>query len=167
MLLACSRWSVRGLQTEEKLAFAARRIDPPMESLTHGAAELLANMCAQHGRDWFDVHSQVTMESLAETADDLFGLLDEEYEEFVEDIRRQNDDRADLQLKNLDRHLKRQKQQMEEIRRTHLINGRASLAKATEGRMRALEERVERQTAKITGGRKLVHKPRGSHCCCC
>jgi len=157
--LAGVRWSVQGLQAVEKLVFAAVRLDGKTRTLSRMQAEQLANHCARHGRDWFEAPREVDLRAIAELADDaLFGQLDEEYEEFVDDIRRRNEDRADLQLRNLQRHLDRQRRKLNEIRDRHLALGRESLAKATQGRLDALEGRVERQRLRIEGSREVTHK---------
>ncbi|MFP3937176.1 MAG: hypothetical protein ACLFVW_02450, partial [Phycisphaerae bacterium] len=157
--LAGVRWSVQGLQAVEKLVFAAIHLDGQKKLLSRMEAEQLANHCARPGRDWFEAASGLDLKSVSRLADDaLFGELDEEYEEFVEDIRRRNEDRADLQIRNLQRHLDRQRRKLNEIRERHLAFGRESLAKATQGRLDALEGRIDQQRIRIERSREIAHK---------
>jgi hypothetical protein len=150
---------VQGLQAVEKLVFAAIRLDDKPVFLSRIEAEQLANHCARHGTDWFEAPSELDLLALGRLADEqLFGQLDEEYEEFAEDIKRRNEDRADLQLRNLQRHLERQRRKLNEIRDRHLAFGRESLVKATQGRLDALEARVERQRLRIDASRRMAQK---------
>ena len=90
--------------------------------------------------------------------DDLFGELEMQFEEYVEDAKRQNEDRADLQLKNLERHLSKQRQQMLAIRNRHELLGRNSLVRATEGRIHALENRIAQRRLKIENNRVIRYR---------
>jgi hypothetical protein len=89
---------------------------------------------------------------------DLFGELENEFEEYVDDVRRQNEDRADLQLKNVVRHLTNQRRQMLSVRDGHRLFGRDSLVKATEGRIQALENRMEQRRLKIENKRVIRYR---------
>ena len=158
-ILAGAIWSVQGLQAVEKLVFAAVSLKGKSKPLSRVQTEQLANWCASHGRDWFEAKSEIDMRAVAELAnEELFGQLDNEYDEFVEDIRRRNEDRADLQLRNLLQHLKRQRGKLNEIKQRHLSFGRNPLAMATQGRLDALEARVKRQQYRIEKGRQITHK---------
>ena len=83
---------------------------------------------------------------------------DQEYREQAEQARLQNEDRADLQEKTLDRHFANQVQKLDEVRRRHLLRRREALARATEGRVRALKDRVERQRMEIADRRRFTHR---------
>ena len=153
-LLAASRWSVTGLQTYEKLVFAATDLDAPDKSLGADQAERLANACAQSGIDWIDGPHEVDLDHAVQMVDELlFGQIEDDFDRFVEDVSSQNEDRADLQIRNLDRHLINQQNKMIRVRDRHEVMGRGSLVKATEGRIQALENRVERQKVKVENGR--------------
>ena len=158
-VLAVARWSIEGLQAVEKLAFAAARLEKSANELTGNDAERLASACARHGQDSFEGKMTVDIDSGVLIADDrLFGQLEIEFEEYVEDVRRQNADRADLQLNNLERHLTNQRQQMLRVRDQHASAGADSLVKATEGRIRALENRIEQRRLKIEKNRVVRHR---------
>ena len=159
-LLAAARWSVQGLQTTEQLVFrAARLIDGSTEPIDPDVAERLANAAAQDGSDWFDCGVLMDLRAVAKIADEhLFGELEESFDEHVEEIRRQNEDRIDLQLRNLHRHLNNQRRRMQEVLETHRLRGRDPLVKATEGRINALENRVERQEMAIESRRSIRYR---------
>ena len=85
----------------------------------------------------------------------LFGKLDNDYKLFAQELRARNEDRADLQLRNLEQHYERQIASLRETREKHHANDREALVKATEGRMRALENRVKQQKLKIESRRAV------------
>ncbi len=101
----------------------------------------------------------VDVDAAVRVADhDLFGELEKQFEEYIEDVRRQNEDRADLQLKNLDRHLTKKRHQMLATRNQHELLGRSSLVKATEGRIYALENRIAQRRLKIEKNRVIRYR---------
>lgn len=156
-ILAASRWSVTGLQSNERLVFAAASIDDDEpELLRRSEGEHLVKYCAKYGVDWPEASRILDMARATEIADQkLYGQLDLDFEEFVEDLRRQNEDRATLQARNLERHLGNQRRKYIAVREEHRRAGRDSLAKATDGRINALENRIERQRLSIESKRKI------------
>ena len=158
-VLAAARWSIEGLQASEKLVFAATMMDDPATPLADETAERLANAAAQFGEEWHDWALTSDLATVSAIADSqLFSRLEEEYEAYVEDISHQNEDRADLQLRNLRRHLDNQRRKMEKVREQHRLRGRNSLVKATDGRIQALEDRVERQEKAIESRRGIRYR---------
>lgn len=156
-VLAAACWSVQGLQTTEKLVFAAAAVGSD-STIAPEAAERLANAAARVGQDWYEGAHILDINQVTQLADEvLFGQLEEDYEAYVADIRRQNEDRADLQLRNLGRHLEQQRRQLTEIREQHRFQGRDSLVKATDGRIQALESRIERRQLVIEQQRSIRH----------
>jgi hypothetical protein len=154
--LCVSRWSVEGLQSVEKLAFAHARIGGEPVVGDEADAERLASACAAHATDWFEARNVIDLERCVTIADnELFGRLEERFDAFVEDVRRQNEDRADLQLKTLHRHLHNQRRKLEAVRDKHRLFERESLVRATEGRIQALENRIQRKQLEIEGRRNI------------
>jgi superfamily II DNA or RNA helicase len=158
-VLVVARWSVDGLQAVERLAFAAASLDAPGDGIATEDAERLASACARHGTDWFEAKTTVDIAVAVRIADEeLFGELERAFREYVDDVRRQNEDRADLQLKNLERHLSNQRCQMLAVRDRHERLGRSSLVKATEGRIQALENRIAQRRLKIENNRAIRYR---------
>jgi superfamily II DNA or RNA helicase len=149
-LIGCSLWSVRGLRTIEKLMFLAKPLARNAEFLSEIASEQLAVTAAMDGSDWLEARNKVDFELAHELAnEDLFGELDDRYQVFVDEIRAQNADRAEIQERSLDRHLGSQLGKLTEIAEKHRQAGRDSLVKATQGRIEALKARVDRQRRQI------------------
>jgi hypothetical protein len=102
------------------------------------------------GRDWLEARTAFDIERAFDVANDtLFSTLYEHYEAYVAEIRSQNEDRVDVQERTLRQHLDSQRVKLETIRCNHLALNRSSLAKATDGRIRKLEERVERKLLEL------------------
>lgn len=160
-VLAATLWSFHGLQDAEKLAYAATRLDGPDALLEPEVGERLAVAAVASGEDWIEARNVVDLERAYEVVNDvLLGNLDEEYEGFSRELRARNEDRADIQLRTLDQHLRQQTSKLEAIREKHRERGRESLAKATEGRIKALEGRVEQQRLRIESRRAVRSESR-------
>ena len=156
-LCAVALWCVRGVQDVEKMAYAALRVDDPSTFFARETAERLTVMAATKGKGWPESLSHVNTEELYTLANDhLFGELDRKYDQFVQDIRARNADRADLQLHSLEQHLKNQMINLQRTLDKHRTMGRFSLERATEGRMKALQGRVAQQRLKIENRREIT-----------
>jgi hypothetical protein len=155
-LIGCSLWSVRGLRTIEKLMFLAIPLVRNAKVLSETASEQLAVTAALDGSDWLEARNKVDFELAHELAnEDLFGELDDRYQVFVDEIRAQNADRAEIQKRSLDRHLDSQLSKLTEIAEKHRQADRDSLVKATYGRIEALKGRVDRQRRQIADKSEL------------
>jgi hypothetical protein len=119
------------------------------EFLKEEDAEYLVTTAAMRGDDWLEARNIVDLEIIANLADQCLNYSDNRYEEYVTQVTAENNDRADLQEKSLDRHLETQKAKLEQVREKHLAEGRASLATATSAKIKALEERVQMKKTKI------------------
>lgn len=157
-LLAVSLWSFSGLQQVERLAYAALSLDAPDVALEPTTSEALANAASRHGVDWLEGRALEDMERVYELANGrLLAMLDEAHQSFVQDLVDRNHDRADVQLRTIESHSRHQLGTLEDVRIQHVLNGRDPLAKATEGRMRALKERADQQRRRIESGRSATH----------
>jgi len=155
-VLAAALWSFQGLQDTEKLAYAAAPLDASGELLEPELAERLAVVAVASGQDWLEARNVVDLEHAYRVANDtLFGHLDEEYAAFLRELRARNEDRADVQLRTLEQHLRLQTGRLQETLQKFRARGRESLVKATEGRIRALEGRVELQRLRIESRREV------------
>ncbi len=159
-VLAVSLWSVQGLRDVEKLVYEAIDIAAPEDLLGEDKAELLASGCAAHGELWLEAKNECDFQLAHQLANDvLLGTLDELFDRFVEEESAQNEDRADIQTRNLERHIEKQRETIlntiEKLKRT----GKTKLIPANEGRLKALEERYERQKIAIDSRRTVNSRP--------
>lgn len=156
-LLAASRWWVRGLQTVERLVFAACPLDRPDRALDPEDAERLANAAAAFGNDWFTCKHDIDLGRASRILlEHLFDQLEADYEAFVQDISRQNEDRADLQLTNLRRHVEHKGRQLRGMIAEQKALGKDRVVRMNEGRLQAMENRVERQELAIEKRRLIT-----------
>lgn len=155
-ILGVTHWSFRALQDVEKLAYSATLYEDPSVLLTANDAEKLASVSISYGEDWLEAENIIDLEKVYDIVNNvLFNNLDEEYYIFLGELTAKNEDRADVQLKSLEQHFDRQKLILEETRKKLVTQRRDQLVKATEGRKRALQSRVEQQRLKIESGRKI------------
>jgi hypothetical protein len=160
-ILAVAHWSFRGLQDTEKLAYSAALLENPDKIFKPEDAERLAASAIASGEDWLEACNVVDLEHAYYVANEiLFGKLDDEYELFVQELKARNEDRADIQLRTLEQHYERQMAVLRETWEKHRVHNRETLVKATEGRMRALDNRVKQQRLKIESRRKVRSEAR-------
>jgi superfamily II DNA or RNA helicase len=155
-ILAVAQWSFHGLQDMEKLSYAAAPLVISPEMLDSETSERLAGFAVIDGQDWIEARNALDLDLAYQLANDLlFAHLDEAYELFERELRAKNEDRADIQMQTLNEHLVRQTNQLEDILHKHRSMNRETLVKATEGRIRALQHRVQLQRLKIENRRTV------------
>ncbi len=153
-VFSIQRWSISGIQEKEMLFYVAVKMEEGSESikkefLREEEAEYLVTTAAMRGDDWLEARNIVDLKVVASLANQCLGYSDNRYHEYIAQVTAENNDRADLQEKSLDRHLETQKAKLEEVRAKHLAEGRTSLATATSAKIMALEERVKMKKTKI------------------
>ena len=158
-VFSVQRWSIEGIQSQEKLDYRAIPLQGEKGLLQDEWAEDLVVTAATEGRTWMGASSTVDWTEAGEWAwNRCLSASSEAYEEFVRQLENRNEDRADTQEQTLRDHLKNQRERLREIKRGHLREGRDPLAKATQGRIDKLENRVERELLRIEKQRELDHK---------
>jgi hypothetical protein len=150
------KWSVRGLRDIEKLHFSATRIGSAGGALSSEEAERLVTRTAQAGTDWHTVGESVGLGLAAEQAEELLEAAEKDYEEFIKSTRDENNDRADIQQQSARAHLETQETTLRRVAADHLACGRDSLAKATEGKLEKLRERIREKLANIESSREIA-----------
>lgn len=157
-VLAVSLWSVQGLRDVEKLVHEAVFLDQPEMLLGEDDAERLAIACALRGKRWLEAKNVCDLSYAHEVANErLFGTLETRFNRYIEDQRAQNEDRADIQERNLDRHVSRQRETIHRIIEQFQMTGRTRLIPANEGRLRTLEERYEQRKRAINSNREVSY----------
>ncbi len=155
-VLAVAHWSFAALQDVERIVYAAAQFSNSAVQLESDIAERLAAASIACGADWLEARNTVELKQAFDVANDvLFHKLDTDFEAYTQEMIARNEDRADLQLRTLEQHRKRQLEKLEGVKEKLNEQGRISLVKATEGRIRALEARVEQQRMKIEGCRTV------------
>lgn len=158
-LMVAALWSVEGLQAIERLVFAGVNLSTDTKILTDEQAERLLVQATVEGENWREHRAVIDAEALYDLAfDDLFGGLQERFDQYVEEIRSQNEDRVDIRSRTLERHLIHQQKMLDGVKQTHLENKRDALVRATEGRIKALHSRVHQQKEIIEMGRSIKYR---------
>ena len=112
-----------------------------------------------HGGDWIEAKSIIDLPGAANDIEDCMDVADKKYAEFVKKIKNENEDRAELQERSLLLHGDKQLVKLQDIKLNHELHGekRHSLVKATEGKIAALQERMNIKLAGINKRRKIRH----------
>jgi len=153
-------WSVEALQSKEHLFYTAMPIGGA-SALADDDAEKLVVTSVTGGQEWIEARNGVgiDLDKAAESATDLFAMGNERFNEFVQRAKDENTDRVTVQIAALERHLETQLHKLDDIKQRLLMGGRRSLARATEGRMSKLRERVEIRRLRIEGKRDVRARP--------
>lgn len=157
-VFSVQRWSIQGIQDRERLCFAAKKLENDGVLLSEDDSERLVTSAALNGQDWLSAPNLVNMETARRQAQECLEVSYASYDEHVTQVENENNDRADIQEKALERHLNNQLQRLEEVKRGHIVQGRDALAKAIQGKIDALKSRVQMRIMEIKERRVLKHR---------
>lgn len=144
------RWTAEGIQDTEQLHYVAAAIDGDGLAIDREEAELLITSALEDGTDWPESGTMIDLKKAFKIIDGC--CLEEAEKDFrthSKQLRNQNDDRANLQLKTLQLHLEMQRKILGQVKQDHILKNRPSLAKATEERLRKIEQGIERKKLAI------------------
>lgn len=155
-VIAMARWSLGGTVETEKLAYAGLRIDNH-DRLDEDKAEIMAIASATAGDPWPEAAEQVNCGEVADLCDReiIQGRLVVGFDEFRAAREAENEDRATIQIRTLESHLRDQSDRLQEILARHKMANRPSLARATQGRIEALKARCAQRRTEIERRRQL------------
>src|SRR5262249_42502958 len=129
--VAIARWSFEALRPMEQLWYGVEPMDVEGVSLSDEEAERFISIVAEAGLDWPAGAGELDLERVAHDLEQgLLVTARERFEEHTERMRAQNEDRADAEIRSLERHLAQQTAKYEEIRQRHLQRRNLGLAKA-------------------------------------
>jgi uncharacterized protein YeaO (DUF488 family) len=158
-LITVQRWSISGITEVEKLVFAGQSLDNGV-LISADTAEVLATTVIQKGRLIEQFFLDDERDDFANTASFLFAHLNNRYAEFREEYSLELEDRANFQLRSLERHELAQKNMINGVLEKHqrildttndmsVKTRRGSLIKMQEGKLRNLAERIDDKRQKI------------------
>ncbi len=152
------RWSVQGLRDMERLYYAASALEPSPDGLQAELAEHLIVTAAKDGEAWLGAHRAVDLLHVVGTVEECcIAPSDKEFESYIADRKAENNDRARIQGSMLDDQYRTQLGRLEAVLQRHQNLGRDRLVKATRGRLRALDRRVERRRKEIDERARLQY----------
>ena len=158
-IFAVQLWSIHGVRDIEKLQFMVQKEGNDDAFLDDENAELLISSAASLGEDWLEAPNAVNLSSARNNLDRCILNLENKYRLFIKDVEFQNHDRADIQTQSIEKHRDRQIEKLKDVKQRHISRGKDPLAKATQGRIDALERRIKAKLLEIEDRRKIKHHP--------
>ena len=121
-------------------------------------AERLVTRAAQSGSDWHAVGDAVDLDNAADVAELLLEVAESAYNDFINQMKDENHDRADIQQESARAHLATQEETLLRVAAGHRENGREPLAVATEGKLEKLRNRVNERLSAIEESRDITYR---------
>lgn len=149
------RWSVIGIREIEKLHVSVNIIGNPQKFLIEDIGEKLITVSARNGKDWLQPTTKVKLFDAKKHVELCQENAENSYDQFIRQIKAENNDRADVQEKALKSHLKRQLNKLNVILNRQL--GNEKVARMTKGRIDAMKNRVDQKLKEIQEHRVLKH----------
>lgn len=148
-------WTFKGVRDEEHLVASAVRLEDGAVQDGDDAEQLL-----QHarigGKEWIAAGASVDANIVQELMERAEEILDARYREALQKKKDENADRARFQLAAIEAHLTRRVPRLRETLVAHVAAGRPSLAKATQGLIDKLTERMNVRRERIHEQEKIV-----------
>ncbi|MHB9840935.1 SNF2-related protein [Paraburkholderia terrae] len=156
-VFAVSRWTLRGEQETERLAFAARRLGSAPE-LSAEDAERLVTVSGMQGQPWPQASGRLDGNAVGDAFEETVDSLDRRYEEHTAAASRENKDRIAFQLEQIDRHEMREVQRIQELIARLRMQSKTRTLKANEGRIVNARRRADERRARLGGRIDLRHE---------
>jgi SNF2 family DNA or RNA helicase len=154
------QWTATGLQDKEVLFSVCVSLDEGNTPIGDDASERLLQAASNLGVDWPEVVGQIDCHGAARIIADVCApYLDRQFTSFVQRIKDENGDRANLQLQSVERHYLRQREERQNRLNQYASTGKQRLIPAIEGQLRALETSTQLRRQRISEGTNV-----GSRC---
>jgi len=155
-MLAIMKWSLGGVLEIERLGFAGLNCGTS-ETLSEDEAEALAIRASTEGSYWSEAAMDMDLDEVGGQCDEMLfqGELGRGFDLFVQERSAENDDRADVQLRTLERHREQWLEIRERVIAGHKAASRDGLARAVEAQVRAFEDKCARRREEIERARQL------------
>lgn len=154
---AISRWTLSGSRDLERLEYIVCGLENAAR-LRGDDAERLVNIAAMEGKDWLGASNVVDHSIAAEIFSRCQKELEDEFKQFTESYRREDLDRINLMVNMLERHLKTQRDRIEERINRYRESGNEKQRKmipAEEGRLKKLGARINEKIEMLRIKEKL------------
>ena len=156
-VFAVHRWSIRGEQDSERLAFEVIRLEGRRQ-LNAEDSERLVTIAAMQGQPWPAARGQLDGDLVGDGFEFVTDALDRRYEAFTESAGRENRDRVSFQLDQVDRQETRETQRLQELIWRLRLQNKMRTIKANEGRLSKVKERAAERRARLQNRRELTHE---------
>lgn len=157
-VFSVERWSMRVATRDiERLAYCAVNVETGGH-LDTNSAERLVNTSAMLGQEWLAVSNAVDGNLTEERFGECGDALHEEYQLFVDGMKRENADRISLQLHNLDSYLARETGVLRDLI-ARLIEARKFRGvKLNEDKLKKLHQRVTERKSYVQMSERPTHE---------
>ena len=152
------RWQVSGVRESERLAYAAVHLESG-DVLSDEDAERLVNSASSAGDDWPAARNVTNLEAVERCYEACEDRLEEAYGRYIDRLKRENDDRADVLTKTAENHFQGQISQIEDVIANYRRSGKTKMIPANEGKIKKYRQKLADRTQEIKNGRNLAHSP--------
>ena len=147
-------WTIKGLRDIEKIYFSAKSLTDNL--LTENLAEHLITQAALYGEDWLEAINLVNLKLVREQLVEFCMIkTEEEYDNYIEQLQNENEDRANLQKNSIISHRDRQIEKRQAILREKGSQWR--LKSATEAQINNIKNKSDYKLTEIDKKRQLNH----------
>lgn len=157
-VFSIARWAMRvATRDVERLSYQALALESGV-ALSQEDSERLINSAALVESDWPAARNMVDGKLAEERFGECEDLLEERYQEFVGNLKRENADRIGLLVHNLESHLERENSKLQELiarmRRENKLRG----VKLQEDKLKKLRRRIEDQLDYVRASETPTHE---------
>lgn len=149
-------WQVTGVRDNERLAYAALHL-PTDKMLPEEEAERLINTAARTGKDWPAARNRIEREIFGKACDRCEDNLKKAYDDYIDGIKRENEDRADVLEETANNHFQGQIEKIKQQIENYQQQGKLRMIPANRGKIKKLKDRCEKRLQEIAAGRKIRH----------
>ena len=162
-IYAIARWSISGARVIERLEYSARNMGSG-QCLDIDQAELLVNVAAMQGQDWYGAQNVLDHHATAKHYDDCLVDLETRFLVFRGDIQRENNDRISLMINTLERH--RNSQRFKIIERIKMYEfseneKKIKLIPAEKGKLNKLNQKIDEKIA-VLRNKQIIESSEGN-----
>jgi len=161
-IYAIARWSISGARVIERLEYTAMDMGTG-HWLDTEKAELLVNIAAMNGQDWFGSTSVLDHNTTAKNYDACLENLEKRFLIFEGDIQRENNDRINLMINTLERHRNSQRIKIVERIAMYEESGndrKIKLIPAEKGKLNKLNQKIDEKIA-VLRNKQVIQSSEG------
>ncbi len=147
-------WTIKGLREIEKIYFSAKLLTED-NLLSENSAEQLITQAALYGYDWLEAKNLIDLKLARKQLEFCIEKTENEYEVYTEQLKNENEDRANLQKNSVISHCDRQVERKQNLLREKGFEWR--LKNATEAQISNIQSKSDYKLAEIENRRLLNH----------
>lgn len=150
------RWQLNGVKTQERLAYSAVELSTA-RALPDDLAERLVNIASDQGLDWAGARNVLDYDSVQDAYSQCLDHLGVTMQRFIERMKRENEDRADILEQTVRSHFEGEILRIEENILNYRAQGKTRMIPANEGKVKKNRARMQTRIQQIKSGREIRH----------